>query len=632
MAPDGCVVRVLPDVAGLDKVFDYSVPARLRDDVRVGTLVRIDLHGRRVGGWVLEVGAEATAGVVLKPIAKVTGWGPPADVVDLAGWAAWRWAGRRASLLRTASPPTAVTALPGPAPGHAPGQAPGAAQGAGGDGGAAFARGPGPEDELVRAALSGATTVVRLSPGADRFPLVAAAAGRGHALVLTPSLDEAARLAAGLRRAGVAVALAPGQWVRAAAGATVVGARAAAWAPVPDLAAVVVLDEHDEAYKEERAPAWHARDVAVERARRGGAPCVLVSPCPSLEALAWAGGDRVLAPVPAQERAGWPVLEVVDRRGEDPVRASLYSARLVALLRDRDRGRALCVLNRTGRSRLLACGRCGELARCEACTAAVAQPVPGVLRCRRCARERPVVCPGCGSSTTRNLRAGVSRVREELEALVGEEVGELTATTAPDDPARRCRVVVGTEAVLHARGPASGGPAGAGSAGAGTGRGATVGVIAFLDLDQELAAPRSRADEEALALLARAARLLGGRRRDGRLLVQTRLPRHPVVLAALHGDPARVSDDDRARREALGFPPAVAMAAVSGAGAAAYVEALAAHGGRAPDGGAGREGGGPSGGPRTTAAPPSPAAAANARATRALSTKASQTWRSGGGS
>jgi primosomal protein N' (replication factor Y) (superfamily II helicase) len=66
---------------------------------------------------------------------------------------------------------------------------------------------------------------------------------------------------------------------------TVVGARAAAWAPAPDLAAVVVLDEHDEVWQEERVPTWHARDVAIERARRAGVPCVLVSPTPSLEAL-----------------------------------------------------------------------------------------------------------------------------------------------------------------------------------------------------------------------------------------------------------------------------------------------------------------------------------------------------------
>src|SRR5687767_8796778 len=109
------VVGVLPDVPAIDKVFDYLVPPAMDPDVRVGTLVRIVLHGRRVGGWVVRDGAAAPEGRALRPLAKVTGWGPPADLVDLASWAAWRWAGRRASLLGTASPPHAVRGLP-PAP------------------------------------------------------------------------------------------------------------------------------------------------------------------------------------------------------------------------------------------------------------------------------------------------------------------------------------------------------------------------------------------------------------------------------------------------------------------------------------------------------------------------------------
>src|SRR4051794_14430023 len=108
------VVRVLPDVPAIDKVFDYTVPPAMDADVRVGTIVRIALHGRRVGGWVVGEGGSAADGRALKPIAKVTGWGPPPDLLALADWAAWRWAGRRASLLGTASPPHAVRGLPTP--------------------------------------------------------------------------------------------------------------------------------------------------------------------------------------------------------------------------------------------------------------------------------------------------------------------------------------------------------------------------------------------------------------------------------------------------------------------------------------------------------------------------------------
>jgi primosomal protein N' (replication factor Y) len=274
-----------------------------------------------------------------------------------------------------------------------------------------------------------------------------------------------------------------------------------------------------------------------------------VSPCPSLEALAAA--DHLVEPSRVDERAGWPLLDIVDRRAED-VRSGLYSHRFVELLRDRERGRVVCVLNRTGRSRLLACAACGEVARCQRCDAAVQQPERGLLSCARCGRERPALCLACGATHLRNLRVGVSRAREELEALAGEPVGELTATTGS---ALDARVVIGTEAVLHQAG---------GSAG----------VVAFLDIDQELLAPRYRAAEQALGLLALGARLLGPRARGGRLLVQTRDPKHPVLAAALHADPASFSEGEGANRAALEFPPFAALAAVSGAAAAAFVEGL----------------------------------------------------------
>jgi primosomal protein N' (replication factor Y) (superfamily II helicase) len=98
--------------------------------------------------------------------------------------------------------------------------------------------------------------------------------------------------------------------------------------------------------------------------------------------------------------------------------------------------------------------------------------------------------------------------------------------------------------------------------------------VAFLDLDQELLAPRYRAAEAALALLARAARLVGGRAGGGRLLLQTRLPSSEVVDAAVHADPGRLAVVEFARRAALRLPPEVAMALVSGDAATGYVAAL----------------------------------------------------------
>src|SRR5205823_5769636 len=128
-----------------------------------------------------------------------------------------------------------------------------------------------------------------------------------------------------------------------------------------------------------------------ERARRAGVPAALLSPCPSLEALA---AGPVVTPPRGNEREGWPVLEVVDRRRDDPARG-LYSERLVQLLRSERR--VVCVLNRKGRARLLACAACGELARCERCDGPVEQVEDG-LRCRRCGWLRPSICAACGAT------------------------------------------------------------------------------------------------------------------------------------------------------------------------------------------------------------------------------------------
>ncbi|MHB1138643.1 MAG: hypothetical protein ACYC2O_06765, partial [Microthrixaceae bacterium] len=219
----------------------------------------------------------------------------------------------------------------------------------------------------------------------------------------------------------------------------------------------------------------------------------------------------------------------------------------------RDGRRVVCVLNRIGRARLLACRSCGTLAECDRCGAAVHQDDASQLVCGRCGAVRPAVCVECGSTALSLLRVGVSRAGEELEALLREPVAALTGE-ATGGVADDVRVVVGTEAALH--------------------RVDDVGLVAFLDLDQELLAPRYRSAEEALALLMLASRRVGGRTRDGNVVVQTRRPDHEVVTAALHADPRVVSQVDAGRRQLLGFPPAATIASVGGEAAAAYVERL----------------------------------------------------------
>lgn len=538
--PAGTVIRVHPDVVGLDKQFDYVVPEGT--PVAVGDLVRIRLGGRALGGWVVAVGCAPDPTVRLATVTKVRGRGPTPEVLALADWAARRWAGRATHFLRTASPDANVTALPRPTPAPAPDPA------------------DHRDQALFAAALAAPRAVLRLAPAEDRYRLVRAAVAtpEGQALVLCPSANEAAALVARLHRDGVEAALLAGQepataaaaaWARARAGCTVVGTRGAAWAPIPALARVVVLDEHDEAYQGDQTPTWHGRDVAIERARRAGVPCLLVSPNPSLDALAW---GELFTPGRARDRAGWPRLHVVDQRDLDPSLGPLFSPPLVALVRGP--GRVLCILNRTGRVRLLACGACAELARCARCDGAVAleDTADGPrFVCGRDDHVRPPVCLACGAGRFKNLRLGVSRARDELEALAGEPVAELTA--AGGTGGADTRIVIGTEAVLH--------------------RTARADAVAFLDFDQHLLAPRFRAEEQALALLGRAARVVA-RARQGRLLVQTRSPDHPVLLAAGDADPARFTAAEAPLRAALGLPPATALALVSGAPAAEFVAGI----------------------------------------------------------
>ena len=495
--------------------------------VEVGSYVRVSLHGRRIGGWIVADRVVPPPDVRLQPIARFSTLGPSADLVDLSEWAAWRWAGRQTAFLRAASPVRAVQRW---RKAHPPG-------------GRVSVPATADDGRVARDALSAGQAVVRLAPASDPFPLLAAVLDGGSALVVAPALGQAQRLAARLGRAGIAVAAVPDAWAEAAGGGrVVVGARGAAWAPCPDPSVIVVLDAHDEGLVDERAPTWSAWVVAAERARRRGIPCVLVSPCPTLEQLAW--GALVL-PSRSAERAGWPPVHVLDRRADDP-RTGLFSEALVPVLRAATVDRpVVCVLNRKGRARLLACTNCREVAVCERCHAAVGQGESSALVCRNCGETRPLICLSCGSSRLKVVRAGVTRVTEELEALAGRPAATVTAESQalPAVP-----ILVGTEAVLH--------------------RVRRAGAVVFLDFDAEMLAPRYRAGEQTMALLARAARIADA------VTVQTRQPAHPVIEAAVRADPGRLAESELAIRKTLSLPPVTALAQLSGEGAAEFAGRL----------------------------------------------------------
>ncbi len=605
-------VQVLVDEPAIDREFTYVVPDQLasgRVPVEVGTVVRVVLNRRRLRGWVTELDAPVPGDRELAPISSVVGVGPPPHVVELARWAAWRWAGTWAHFLRTASADRVVAGLPSePAqwPDIAPSRSPGEPAALGAPEPPGQPAGVGTPDwvSAAWAPEQKSPAVMRLGPCADEWPLVTAALRQGRSLVLVPTVAWAARLAGRLRHAGVSTALAPRDWAGAASAHAVVGTRAAAWAPCGRLDAVVVLDEHDEAYQSEAAPTWNARDVAVERAHRDGARCLLVGPMPSPDAvhITLAAGGSGAAPTgsarssmsptsvsdPAAtagaptmpafataprslERQAWPRVDIADRRRDDPATGEWCGEALADLLRS-DRT-VVCVLNRKGRARLAYCASCGDLA-CSTETGRALRLEGHQLVDPHSGQARPAVCEACGATRFRRVRVGVKGVAEEMERLarrpVVQVVGEPAAGAADDtahsssrrDHAGRRQtegpaLYIGTEAVLH--------------------RVPSADAVAFVDFDQELTAPRYRAGEEAFALLVRAARLVGSRSGGGSILVQTRLPTHPVVAAAATADPSGWLDAEVQRRSVMHQPPAAAWALVSGAAAAAFVELLCAH-------------------------------------------------------
>ena len=541
-------VAVLTEVAALDKALDYLVPENFVGPLEPGSRVRVELNGRSVRGWILGPGLEKPGERQLKPLKASLGFGPPADVVELASWASWRWYGTRAKLLNSASPERIVRHLPR-RPGMRTFSAPESPLGALG---------------ALRSSVL-APGLLEVGPSTDPFDLLLGflagltESGRldsGSALVLVPGVGYASRLVGRLSRRGIPALDASQSWEGARVGwPVVVGTRSAALSPIPELGGVLALDIEDERYRSEAAPTWSAIEALRERARRASAPCLFVAACPPAEAFETC--DRLEVGSRAS-RPGWPRLQVVNRLEEDP-RSGVLSSHLVAearaaLAETRDGVAVACIVNRTGRAKLLACSRCRSIASCETCDAAMV--LEEELRCPRCGATRPIICQACGATKLKLLRLGTAQLAPELSLLLGVEVVEVTGSSGPD-VLRNARAVVGTEAVLHRLRRAR--------------------LVAFLDFDHHLLAPRVGAETRALEMIARAGRLVGGRSSDGSgtVLVQTRLVTHPVILAAQSGDPTDVLRADRELRAQLGLPPYRGFARVRGEGAASFVASLA---------------------------------------------------------
>ncbi|MCL8209229.1 MAG: primosomal protein N', partial [Actinomycetia bacterium] len=337
----------------------------------------------------------------------------------------------------------------------------------------------------------------------------------------------------------------------------VVGARSAVFAPLARLGLIVLDEEHEDAYKqEERAPRYHAREVAAYRAEREGAVLVLSSATPSLETYRRAlEGQWTLLTLP--ERVGGrplPPVEVVDMRAELAAgNRGVFSRRLREALADTlaDGRQAILFLNRRGHSTFVLCRDCGWVARCPACDVSLTYHHPrGSLICHWCGHRAPAphACPACRGHRVRYFGAGTQRVEEEARNLYPEaRVVRLDADVVrrPGEAARvltmvetgQADILVGTQMV--AKGLDLPG----------------VGLVAAVAADSALHLPDFRSAERTFRLLTQAAGRAGRGQGGGRVIVQTYSPDHPAVRYAVGHDYAAFARAELEARRALGYPP-----------------------------------------------------------------------------
>lgn len=505
----------MPDVTGIDKIFDYLVPSQLVATTTLGCRVRINLNGRRVGGCVVSLVpvSEYTDFDTekLSPIVSVSGAGVEPEVVPLTQWISSHWWGSWRAVLSSATAPRARIRDVNPRHGTSPAA---------------------PTDEVAGVTRELAVTgggLLIVPPLASALNVVATMALNGPVLAVCPTQRMASVGAASLRRRGFTTAVVPQEWEVARAGVDVViGARSAVLAPCAGMSSIVVIDEHDELLQEERAPTWDAPTVAQERARRAGVPCILTSAVPSLRARLRNADTTAEVTI----GRGWPQVRVVDL-GNVPVSGSLLSTEMlesVAL----PNSTTLIVLNTKGKARLIACKSCRALQKCSTCESLLTQHDDGELACERCSASRGSVCVSCGRASFVTARGGTGHLKTQLEKSQAKSVVEVTAES--DDSWTSGSVFLGTEAVLY--------------------RVPSAQNIVFADIDRDLGAPRMSAPHEVAALIARAARIVGA---AGTVVVQTRQPQHPLLQAFASEQPqaalSKWADEQMTQSRMLGLPP-----------------------------------------------------------------------------
>jgi primosomal protein N' (replication factor Y) len=375
------------------------------------------------------------------------------------------------------------------------------------------------------------------------------------------------------------------EWERVAAGRAkvVVGARSAVFAPLASTGLIVVDEEHDSSYKQDRLPRYHGRDTAIMRARLAGCPVLLGSATPSLESWANAESGRYRLWELAERVGGAAlprvaVVSIADERRarmlRDPedTRAHLVGPTLQRALENclTSGGQAILLLNRRGLAQYVWCRapRCDYVLCCDDCDAtlvvhrAPAVPAGAIVRCHHCdaAQRVPALCPRCGSKLAL-FGFGTQRAEEELAeklAALGIVPGESLLRLDSDavrsvrdvhDVLARfargeARVLVGTQMLAKGLDYPN------------------VRLVGVLDADTAINIPDFRAAERTFQLVSQVSGRAGRGRHPGEVIIQTMRPDEPAIaLAAAHDYPAFARRELEARRR-HSLPPAVRMARI----------------------------------------------------------------------
>ncbi|NBD26435.1 primosomal protein N' [Paenibacillus glycinis] len=350
-----------------------------------------------------------------------------------------------------------------------------------------------------------------------------------------------------------------------------VGARSAVFAPFKRIGLIIIDEEHESSYKQEESPKYHARDVAVWRARQHNALVVLGSATPSLESFVAASASRgqeadgnaspsvkrgaTLLPMP--DRVGGrplPKVHLIDMRDElKGGNRSMFSRQLhEALLLRLERGeQSVLLLNRRGYSTFVMCRSCGYTAQCPHCDISLTYHQKSkALRCHYCghAEQAPEVCPSCESEHIRFFGTGTQRVEEELAKLFpGIRVIRMDVDTTTEKGShekwltqfgnREADVLLGTQMVAK---------------GLDFPYVTLVGVIAA---DTSLHLPDFRAAEKTFQLLTQVAGRAGRHELPGEVVVQTYNPEHYAIVSSQHHDYSSFVQEELKHRRFMAYPP-----------------------------------------------------------------------------